>query len=257
MSFDVLLRNRCLHRLAFVQLELDVTTLRDIRLPYPVGERASFVLHANRYDVREGDSGQFAFRLETDELSPLDGFLKVRFLKPIRGSGTFFFEGSWVTIEGSCPRCHGSGVENDFRANGVGGVEEVRNEQKLKQEVERFETVENRSMVFHPELGTNLYNLIGTKQLSNSSLQGGQLQLTVRRSLEHLQRLQRIQRSYQEIGSGELLNQIIGVSAVLDPNDQTSWLITTRLTSLAGRTVQTRALVVGDDFREKMPPILS
>ena len=255
MSHDVLLRNLCLHELAFVQLELDISTMRDIRLPYPIGNRRGFILHANRFDVREGDSGQFAFILEVDELAPQDGFFKVHFLKSIRGSGTFFFEATWTTIEGSCPRCQGTGVENDPRSDGVGNFQEVVAEQKLKQEVERFETVENQSMKFHPELGTNLNSLIGTKQLSNISLQGGQLQLSVRRALEHLQRLQRIQRRYQELDAGEWLNQIIGVSAAQDPVDPTSWLITTRLSALSGRTVETRALVVGDDFRSRMPPV--
>lgn len=244
MSFDARLRNRCTHQVAFVAVALDMTTLRDIRLPYPVADARSFILHANRYDVREGDEGQFQFQLMADDLA-LPGRSKVRFVRPIRGATTFFFEASYTTSRDDCPRCHGAEVETDLRPDGRGGVETVVDEYKLVQELERFESVEAASMRFHPDLGTSLAALIGGKSI-NDGLTTSRVQLTVRRALESLRRLQGIQRKYQTVSPGEYLSELVGVSVSIDADDPTLVIVETEARALSGRSVGSRVLVAGD-----------
>lgn len=251
MSYDLLLRNRCTHQLTDIDLELDLSTLQDLRIPYPVGSRRDFTLLANGFSVREGDSGQFAYVLSNDELTPIRNRLKVHFLKPIR-SLEFFFRANFTTAVEGCPRCHSLEVENDIREDGRGEFEEVRNENKLKQEVERHETVERISMLFHPEIGTDLQSLIGKKGLSPGTLQAARLQMQIRNALENLQRLQRVQRSYQDVSSGELLREINSIRASRDELEPTMYLIIARLKALSGGDIEVRKLIESKQFREKI-----
>lgn len=250
MSLDVRLKHKCLHQLEFVPLELDLSSLRELRLPYPVANKRDFVLYCNGDRILENTAGQFSYVLDSDELNP--GYHKVIFQRPVR-SVLFFFEASYTTGLDHCPRCHALEIEIDIRLDGRGNPLYVLNENKLKQEIERFETVERSSMVFHPELGTDLESLIGRKDIAPGSIQSARLALQVRNALEQLQRLQRIQAGYQELAPGEFLNKILSVSASRDPIEPTMYTILVRVSALSGRTVDVTKLVEDLRFRAKLP----
>lgn len=75
-----------------------------------------------------------------------------------------FVEIDYTTVRQECRRCHGLGVENDWRYGKSGEVGQVRDEALLIQEgLKAIYTVQG-SNVFHPWYGSRILNAIGQKQ---------------------------------------------------------------------------------------------
>lgn len=253
MSFDFRLRNRCQHKVAYVDATLDLTTLQDLKLPYPVGSEATFVLHANGYDIYPGDIGQFAYILTKDETSPIPDQKKVHFLSSIENLN-FSFQASYVVPYSRCPRCRGLEVETDARENLQGGFLTLRKEKKLVQELERFETVKNSSMIFHPNLGTNLQDYIGGKFLL-SGFTENRIQIEVQAALEELKRLQRLQQSYQNVDTGEYLDSVQSVRTQRDSIEPTMVIVQVLAKALSGESVELTKILNSSRARAKMPGV--
>ncbi len=84
------------------------------------------------------------------------------FSSPILGLGDFF-EVSYTTYQDTCPRCLGTGYENDWRYDSKGNTGEVREESLLIQELLKATFTEKTSNPFHPWYGTELVERIGSK----------------------------------------------------------------------------------------------
>jgi hypothetical protein len=108
-----------------------------------------------------------------------------------------------------CPKCLGKGYYYDIEFDLQGQAKLITGTHKLQQEVLKICNDEKGNNLYFSRWGSNLHNLIGSKQdkLSNS-----RLQMMVRMSLEYLQLLQ--QSANKEYGNFSQDEILLGIESI-------------------------------------------
>lgn len=130
--------------------------------------------------------------------------MQVRFASPV-DSFFSFFELTYYTAREVCPRCHGLGIEYDWRAASDGDPEIVENEDLLVQMVEKIILTVLGSDPFAPWYGTDMINLVGTKAVNFIRRE---MARQVTTALSKLQNLQAQQQRAQFVTDQEFLARI-------------------------------------------------
>ena len=105
-----------------------------------------------------------------------------------------YVELNYVTVRSECRRCHGLGVENDWRYGATGEVAQVRDEALLLQEVLKAIYTVQGSNPFHRWYGSNILNTVGRKLSSSGLVQN----LIVADIHESFRRWQTVKRKQEE-----------------------------------------------------------
>ena len=145
----------------------------------------------------------------------------VRFAAPLRAvTGRFsVWHGS---PPGLCPRCRGSGVENDYRGTDAGGLRAVEDENLLYQMCLKAILTDLGSNVYHRWYGSTVRKAIGRKNLGGAA---AALSMSVNECLRRVQALQTEQSKYQPISARERLYAVDYVEASPVEGDPTSYLL--------------------------------
>lgn len=138
----------------------------------------------------------------------------IRFDEPPRSTGARFsvWHGAEPTL---CPRCKGSGVENDYRTEDAGGLKEVTDENLLYQLCMKAILTDLGSNPYHRWYGSTVRSAIGKKNLGGVQ---AALSASVSECLRRVQDLQTEQAKYQPISAKERLYAVdyVEVSPVED-----------------------------------------
>ena len=239
MSFDFRLKNTCTHEVVaeIRQVEDDLRSLLFERPP-SASSPGQIKLKANGFIIDPVNDPQFSFSLVRDNsfIPPpivagtyrgprVQNKKKLYFDKSLR-SRDDIFELTYFTDERNCRRCHGLRLEDDIRFDLQGKPIQVRNNQKLLQDVQKFVFTMLGSNPFHELVGTNAFTLIGSK-LSNIQLTSLKLQQEITTTLQVYQERQITQATVQEVTDSEMLFKVISVN--VERNDQDPSIIDIRI----------------------------
>jgi len=148
-----------------------------------------------------------------------------------------YFEVTYVTLRGFCPKCVGLEVLNDIDYNIRGALITVRDEELLLQNLEKFTITERESNPFHTYIGTFLVKLLGQKIL-DSSYTSTKITQEITTTLGVLKSLQDQYRyTDRPVTDGELLDEVQNIEIRFDPEDPTIIRAVITATARSGRTV--------------------
>jgi len=231
MSFDLKLRNICEHRVEDELHFLDPDR-RTVRLIRPPSNTLDFVLMMTGVEI-ESDHPKFGFIIEPDELRVAPASKLV--FGQTHQDASPILEVSYTTDARNCRRCHGFRAENDFRFDNLGRLILAENEEKMIQDLMKFVLTVKSSNKFHPELGTGLLGLIGSKVFNLDQLR---LEATrdVADSVTGLIRLQQRQVQYQRVTVREVIERLLSVDfQQQDENDPTLFDMLIAVESASGQ----------------------
>lgn len=208
---------------------------RTITISRLIGNQRSFIVKRNGFDI-DPDSEQFGFSLERDPTyvdqygygnsGPQGQRLMLKFKKRQK-SNDDFYELSYYTTVGWCPKCNSLSIYFDWVFDDRGRLFMIKNEEKLIQDVIKGTLTVKGSNTYHTWYGTILDTLIGGKLANFSSSQGISSQRNlqvllgndVTTFLNNLKKLQLQQKSVQTVTDKELLDQIILISVQQNPQN--------------------------------------
>lgn len=231
MSFDLNLNIVCNH-LIYRELVILGTNRRDLRV--------SKVLAASRVSVYASNNliPSSMYEVVTDPRTINVQQPRMIQLKNKWKSPTDFFEISYTTIKGYCPKCVGLEVLDDISYDVKGDLRIIRNEKLLLQNLEKFVVTEIGSNPFHAWMGTGLVNLLGDKILDVNFL-------TTRVTQEINQVLEKfkdLQEQYRLTGrtmtDGEILDSVQDINVEFDQNDPTILRADISVTARSGKSME-------------------
>lgn len=230
MSYDLNITTVCNHRIYRELVSLD-TDRRSLRLFKP--------LSASNIEV-------FA----SDKLIPKTDYIiiydpetitvqqpRMAYLNKKWKSVEDYFEITYVTLKGFCPKCAGLEQLNDIDYDIRGSLLTLRDEKLLLQNLEKFTVTEMRSNPFHSFIGTSLVKLLGQK-ITDTSYISTKITQEISATLDVLKSLQDQYRfAGRTVTDGELLDKVENVRIRFDKQDPT--ILRTDVTVLAksGRSV--------------------
>lgn len=145
---------------------------------------------------------------------------KIQFRKPIQKR--WYFKTTYTVELSRCPRCRGTGVENDWRFDEQGEVRMVGDENLLTQMGLKILLTEVGSNPYHTWYGTNFISQIGSKALANAA---ATIQEDARETLRRLKSLQERQATYQNVTGKERLYVIERVNVVPFEDNPTAFAL--------------------------------
>lgn len=229
MSYDFKLKNICNH-LVIDEIHQISDDRQSIYLDVPPSATYAnqVQIKINGEYINPNDSGQYAYQLIRDETyfvpvalqRPAIAHKKKIFFKKKLKRKDDIFEISYYTDSVNCRRCHGVNIEDDFKFNQQGKIIIIENQQKLIQHVHKFVFTILGSNPFHELIGTNLFNLIGSK-ISNFDLLTLRLQEDLITTLQIYIERQISQASTQEVTDAEFLYKIESINIEQNINDPT------------------------------------
>lgn len=104
------------------------------------------------------DSVEFGYVVE----EPTPGIKRIVFKKPIKSSNDFF-ELTYITNVGDCPKCSGGSYLFDYAVDALGRVVLVKDNEKLIQDITKGVLTIKGTNPYHPWYGTILDTLVGSK----------------------------------------------------------------------------------------------
>jgi hypothetical protein len=156
-----------------------------------------------------------------------------KFSSPVIGNPRF--KVTYASMPERCPRCGGTYVENDWRFNPLGDVLQIQNENLLYQVCLKAILTVRGSNPYHPNYGSNLTRMIGSKATGATALL---IQEDVQRVLQGVQNLQNNQRKYQTLSNQEILYRIDSVSVRPSQDDPTVFFVDVTVRNASNRAVQ-------------------
>ncbi len=158
----------------------------------------------------------------------------IRFNEPLRAIGARF--SVWHGSEpGLCPRCRGSGVENDYRTEDTGGLKEVTDENLLYQLCMKAILTDLGSNPYHRWYGSTVRASIGKKNLNGVQ---AALSASVSECLLRVQNLQTEQAKYQPISAKERLYAVDYVEASPVENNPFAYLLEVGVRNFSSERVE-------------------
>lgn len=140
-------------------------------------------------------------------------FSKIQFNKPVRITQPLI-EVSYITRQGFCLQCAGTGIVNDWEISTSGGLVHTHGVRKLAQQSLKY--VLTSKNPFSPNLVCNLKSYLYHK-LSSGSTQD--IAASITNALQNYQSIQTAQKSVQTLSPSEVLRDIQNVSVQQDPNN--------------------------------------
>lgn len=138
-------------------------------------------------------------------------------------------EVSYPVLRKNCPRCGGSGVENDFQA-GTGEVKRVTGHNLLYQSAMKIILTRLGSNPYHLWYGSSVWNGMRGKSLPGVEVR---IRESVMAALSKLQDLQSQQSKYQRVSPEERLYSVTGVEVSGVEGDPTSFLLDVEVMSFS------------------------
>jgi hypothetical protein len=214
MSTDVKIETVCDHRIVE-----DIAFINDDMLTINVSRRIavskSLVLKRNGFIISP-DNEQFGYYVEDVPATSLtikdtQKLKRIRFKKPLKSSNDFF-ELTYITVVGDCPKCDGSSRYFDFAIDSLGRLVILRDNEKLIQDISKGILTEKGSNPYHPWYGTVISNLVGSKLTDFQRLRLI-ISQDVQEFINNIKDLQNQQADVQELTDKERVEQLISVQA--------------------------------------------
>jgi hypothetical protein len=143
-------------------------------------------------------------------------FQKIVFNTPVRAT-TPLVEVSYVTRQGFCAKCGGTGVVPDWTVSPSGKLNRVRGVVKLSQQV--FKYTLSSKVPFNPNLACPVRTYIGKK--FGVGITDQDVSTAITQILDRYQSIQRAQSTVQTMDANEMLQNVNSVLAQQDANDPT------------------------------------
>lgn len=133
-----------------------------------------------------------------------------------------------------CVRCYGKGYYYDIHFNSNSGkIQMTTGSLKLQQSIIKIILDEMKSNPFHLKWGSEIRNLVGTK---NVKINKTKLELMIRTSLEHLKDIQTNQNLlYKNLSSDEILKEVTSIK--IDLIGQTGYDITVTISNVVNEII--------------------
>lgn len=133
-----------------------------------------------------------------------------------------------------CPKCYGKGYYFDIYFDNSGKVITSEDEIKLQQEMLKVIIDHKFRNLFHEEWGSQLHNLIGSK---NNEITKNKIKMLARQAEEYLQKVQMIEyNTYNNLNEKEIIKDIISVD--IKQIGSTGYLITILVENVANNTFE-------------------
>ena len=232
MSFDFNLPTTCNHKV-FRELSLLGDDRRTLRVSKPMAAVGNLELYASGDLVPRSSYGTVL-----DPNSLISEQTQMIRLNAKWKSIEDYFQVTYSTLKGFCPKCVGLGVLDDLSWNVRGELSTTRDEKLLSQNLEKFVVTELGSNPFHTFVGTSLSTLIG-QRIYDFDFLANRITQEVNSALGKFKDLQQ---QYAQTGRpmtrGEQLAQIRGVKVSQDTEDPTIVRVDVRVTALSGMPLQ-------------------
>jgi hypothetical protein len=148
-----------------------------------------------------------------------------------------YFEISYNTVKGFCPKCVGLNSLADISYNIKGGLLTNRDESLLLQNLEKFTITEYQSNPFHSFIGTRLTKLLGQK-IVNQDFTKSQIMGDINTSMSSLKSLQtQYRQTGRAVTDGELLDSIESITVTFDPADPTIIRVKLAARAVSGKSM--------------------
>ena len=230
MSQDLKIEKICDHRISKEQVSIQ-DDYKTILIPRTLSSRR-VELWIDGYLI-SSEHPKFGWTIEEDNT-----FLYVKRYKiifnNIRKSHTDFYFISYSVQPNYCPKCFGQKIINDESFSKLGKAIMVQNEEKLMQEIKKGISTELGSNPFHDWIGTQIYQMIGTK-VYNVEIIKSKIIYEISKYLEQYLDVQIQQYNYQSVTNREAFLKVLSIE--VDPQydiDISYWVITIIFRNRAG-----------------------
>lgn len=117
--------------------------------------------------------------------------------------------------EHECPRCYGKGYYLDIYFDSSGNIKTCTESIKLRQDILKSLLDDKGSNVFHESWGSELFSLVGTKNLKTNKTK---IEYIIRQAIEYYKKLQSSQNiKYSNLSPGEILDDIAYIEITQNP----------------------------------------
>jgi hypothetical protein len=213
MSFDLNLNTVCDHRIDKEAVTLE-TDRRSIRATKPIAA-SNVEVFASSTKLAKSLYGLVA---DPAQNVPVNQNRMVYLAFKWRSTEDFF-ELSYNTLSGYCPKCVGFNQINDVSYNVDGDFYTLRNEPLLLQNLEKFTVTELQSNPFQLFIGTNLVKLLG-QRITDTSYIATKITQEINVTLQTLKGLQdNLRYANRAVTDGELLDKVNSIKVNFDPSD--------------------------------------
>jgi len=202
---------------------------QSISINRPIGSQKNFELKRDGF-VIPTTSRNYGYSLAID---PNNNALQVVQFKKLQQSSDDFFELSYYTVQGWCPKCNTLNVYFDWVFDNSGRLVLIKNEQKLLQDVIKGTLTIEGSNTYHTWYGTVLQSLIGGKIANFPNLQV-LLGNDVRDFINNLKSLQAKQALIQTVTPQEMINNLVSINVSQNPANPDLVEISIIISNVAG-----------------------
>lgn len=234
MAYDIQLESLCDHRVHREIYLLDYASYEDgksVRLIQPISD-GNVKLWYNNVPVPQNHPA-FGWTLEIDELSAsIDPKHKIQFKNAIRDLNGIFEVSYSVRID-LCRKCFGVGILWDHPTDPTGRLRTVTRQQKLQQSLLKYILQRVNSNPFFPFIGTNIPNMINQKVVDIDAMRE-QIVLDVTIAVQALKEQQNAHWVVFRYGAEEMVDRLINVEVLVDPEDPRAFAISMVVSSMAG-----------------------
>ena len=206
MSKDLKLEKICDHKIVEEQVQVS-DDLKTIYIPRVLASK-EVTLYANDYLISKEDKKN-GWRIEDDPRSIYLKKSKIVFNKN-RKSKSDYYAISYFVQSQYCPKCLGLRIVNDISYTKLGKVNMVENEEKLLQEVLKGLSTELGSNQFHDWIGTQLYNLVGSK-IYNVEIIKSKMVQEITNYLDKYTEIQNQQSRFQDVTDREAFYKVLSI----------------------------------------------
>jgi hypothetical protein len=236
MSFDLDTRRKpCTHTILMERYTVDTTDFRTLRfaadptqgLHAPINGARSVRVFVGGTAVQPDDPvyGYDIVRNPEYLATGVDAvFSNIRFRQPVRFTASLLIEVCYVTVQGFCPVCGGSGTANEMGIGVNGQPARLTGVEKMVRQGEKY--VLSSSNPFDPSLTCNLVTFAGRK---DAGIGEEEIASEVIRVLDLYQQVQAAQRTVQAMNPAEVLQSVPSVAVRVDPDDPTVLYVTVQM----------------------------
>jgi hypothetical protein len=227
MSYDLnVLSEKCDHRVILERYIISTSDFRTLlyasntsqpmRAPVNGLARVSMFFGGVLVSPDHPTYGYNLIRDTTTLNDPNQLFYKVVFNQTVRLTNPVI-EMNYTTRAPYCRKCQGSNQTNDFTVANSGSITHVTGNLKLTQKVLKW--ILASTCAFYPNYTCPIKNYIGKK--FGLAVSDSDISQAITTAIDTMQQVQQSQSTVQILDPTEVLKQILGISATLDPNNPT------------------------------------
>lgn len=238
LSIDLNIKVDCDHRVIWEVFNIEQSDRRSVNFSYPIAND-DILLKINGFKV---DKTNLKYGWQIVENSDSVGVSGVGKLKKILFNKEFkttddLIEVTYTSPRSYCKKCFGTSTLYDISFFSDGIVKSVSNLDKLEQDCLKSVLPVKGSNPFHPWVGTELQEYIGSKVSDFGGIRSSVIR-DIMSALNSLRNLQEKQAAIQKITSQEVLDEIISVDIEEDIADPTILYLNIVIESLSGKTLE-------------------